>query len=90
MPLHKALTGGQWETFTRDSDLVPKVREEHYKTNHPHFDCETSLELTNIFQDMTTSAGLLGSQIYKIQEFWEGWSELQYINNALRALLKGL
>ena len=34
---------------------------------------------------MITSAGLLSSQIYEIQEVWEGQSELQYTNNVLRA-----
>ena len=90
MPLHKALAGGQQEAFARDSDLVWKAREEHYKTNHPHFNHKTSHDLTNIFQDMITSTGLLGFQIYEIQEFWEGQSELWYANNALRTLPKGL
>ena len=90
MPFHKVLTGSWQEAFTRDSDLVQMAREEHYKTNHPHFDCETSCNLVNIFQDMITSTGILGSQIYKIQEFWEGWSKLQYANDTLRALPKGL
>ena len=76
MPLHKVLTGGQWEAFTRNSDLVWKMREEHYKMNFPHFNHETSHDLMNIFWDMITSVGLLGSQIYEIQEFWEGWSKL--------------
>ena len=89
-PLHKALTGGQWEAFTRDSDLVWKAREEHYKTNCPHFDCETIHNLLNISGDMIASTGLLASQIYEIQEFWEGQSELQYANNVLRASSKGL
>ena len=71
-------------------NLVWKVRQEYYKTNHPHFDCKTSHNLMNIFQDMIASASLLGSQIYEIQEFSEGKSELQYANNALRALPKGL
>ena len=35
-------------------------------------------------------ASLLGSQIYKMQEVWEGQSKLQYANDALRALPKGL
>ena len=90
MPLHKALTGSQWEAFARDSDLVQKAREEHYKTNCPHFDHKTSCNLTTVFWDMITSTGLLGSQIYEIQEFWEGWSELQYANDMLRASPKGL
>ena len=90
MPLHKALAGSWREAFTRDLELVQKAREEHYKANCPHFDCETSCDLTNVFWDMIRSASLLGSQIYKIQEVWEGQSELQYVNNALRALPKGL
>ena len=44
----------------------------------------------NIFQDMIASTGLLGSQIYEIQEFWEGQSKLWYANDMLRALPKGL
>ena len=69
---------------------MQKAREEHYKTNCLHFNHETSHDLTNIFLNMITSASLLGSQIYDIQESWEGWSELQYANNASRALPKGL
>ena len=90
MPLHKTLTGSQWEAFARDSDLVQKVRQEHYKTNCPHFDHKTSCDLMNVFWDMIAIAGLLGSQIYEIQEVWEGKSNLQYANDALRALPKGL
>ena len=90
MPLHKMLTGSQWEAFARDSNLVQKVREDHYKTNHPHFNCETSPDLMNVFWDKIASAGLLGFQIYEIQEVWEGQSELQYANDVLRALPKGL
>ena len=85
MPLHKALTGSQWEAFARDSNVVRKVREEHYKTNHPHFNHKTSRNLTDIFHDMIKSTSLLGSQIYEIQEVWEGQSELRYANYVLRA-----
>ena len=90
MPLHRALTGSQREAFTRDSDLVRKAREEHYKTNCPHYNHETSHDLMNIFWGMIMSAGLLSSQIYEIQEVWEGKSELQYTNDMLRALPIGL
>ena len=86
----QSVTRGSAEPFTRDSNLVCKVREEHNKTNHQHFNCVTFQDLMNIFWHMITSAGLLGSQIYEIQEFWEGWSKLQYANNALRASPKGL
>ena len=66
------------------------MRQEHYRTNCPHFDHKTSHDLMSIFQNMITSAGLLGSQIYDIQESWEGQNKLQYTNDALRALPKGL
>ena len=42
MPLHTVLAGSWGEAFARDSDLVWKAREEHYKMNCSHFDCETS------------------------------------------------
>ena len=86
MPLHRASTVSQKEAFTRDSDLVWKAREEHYKTNCPHFDCKTSHNLTNVFWGIIMSTSLLGFQIYKIYEVWEGWSKLQYTNDVLRAL----
>ena len=76
MPLHKAFMGSQQEDFAQDCDLGQKAREDHFKTNHPHFDCKTSCDLTDIFQDMIASAGLPGSQIYEIQEVWGGQSKL--------------
>ena len=90
MLLHKVLTGSQWEAFARDSDLVWMAREDYFKTNHPHFDYKTTCDLMDIFQDMVTSTDLLGSQIYEIQEVWGGKSELQYVNNTLKTLPKGL
>ena len=89
-PLPKVLTGGKQEAFVRDSDLVQKAREDYYKTNCPHFNCKSSCHLMNVFWEMITSAGLLSSQIYKIWEFLGGQSELQYANNPIRALPKGL
>ena len=78
------------EAFAKDSDLVWKAREDYFKTNCPHFDCETSCDLTGVFWDMVTSASLLGSQIYKIQEVWRGQDELWYANDVLKTLPKGL
>ena len=90
MPLHKVLMGSWWEAFARDSDLLQKVRGDYFKTNYPHFNQKTAHDLMYIFQDMITSAGLLGSQIYEIQEVWGGRSELQYANDVLKTLPKGL
>ena len=39
---------------------------------------------------MIESTGLLGSEIFEIQETWMGQHELEYANYALKALPKGL
>ena len=84
------LTGNCWEAFAQDLDLVWRAREDHFKTNCPHFYCKTSHDLTDVFWDMITPASLLGSQIYEIQEAWGGQSELQYADDTLKTLPKGL
>ena len=90
MLLRKSLKGSQWEAFAKDSNLVQQAREDYFKTNCPHFDWETSCDLSDVFQDMISHVNLLDSQIDKIQEAWTGQSDLQYTNNALRTLPKGL
>ena len=76
MPLRKSLKGSQWEDFAKDSNLVQQAREVYFKTNHPHFDHETSHDLSDVFQEMISYVSLLDSQIYKIQEVWTGWGDL--------------
>ena len=39
---------------------------------------------------MISHVSLLDSQIYEIQEAWTGCSDLQYVNDVLRTLPKGL
>ena len=39
---------------------------------------------------MIISVGLLDSKIYEIQEIWTRQEDLQYTNDALKSLLKGL
>ena len=58
-PLHKVLTRSHHEAFSRDSKLVWKAREEYYQENHPCFNNETSCNMTDIFQNMVKSTGLL-------------------------------
>ena len=86
----KSLKGSQQEAFAKDSDLVQQAREDYFKTNCSHFDCETLYNLFGVFWDMITYASLLGSQIYKIQEVWMGWEDLQYAKDALKTLPKSL
>ena len=69
---------------------MQKAREEYYWENLPAFSNETSCNMTDIFQSMIKSTGLLSSEIHEVKESWTGWSELQYANYALRTLPKGL
>ena len=55
-----------------------------------HFNSENSCNLTDVFWNMIESAGLLGSEIYEIQDTWTGRHELEYANYALNSLPKGL
>ena len=87
MPLHKALAGGQWKVGFRAS--VEGKRGTLQEKLLP-FWLQNLPWPENVFWNMITSAGLLGSKIYEIQESWEGQSELQYANDALTALPKGL
>ena len=87
MLLHKALSGSHQEAFSRDSKLVQKAREDYYWENCPCFISETSCIMADVFWSMIKSASLLGSEIYKLKEIWNGLSELQYANYTLRTLL---
>ena len=72
MPLHKALSRSCQEAFSRDSRLVQKAREDYFWGNWLHFNSENSCNLMDVFHNMIDSTGLLGSEIYEIQETWMG------------------
>ena len=90
MPLHKALTRSQQEAFSRDSQLVCKAREKCYWENHLHFNSKNSCNLMDVFWNIIESVGLLGSEIYEIQDTWTWRCKLEYANYALKTLPKGL
>ena len=69
---------------------MQKAREDYFQANWPYFHNENSANLTGILQNMIESTGLLGSEIFEIQETWTGWYELEYANYGLKTLLKGL
>ena len=89
MPFHKALSRSHQEAFSRDSRLVWKAREDYYQENCLHFNSENSCNLMGIFWNMINSTGLLGPEIYEIQETWTGQHELEYANYTLNTLPKG-
>ena len=90
MPLHKTLSRSHQEAFSRDSRLVHKARVDYFWGNWLHFNSENSCNLTDVFCNMIESMGLLGSEIFEIQETWMGQHELEYANYALKTLLKRL
>ena len=90
MPINKSLKGDWQEAFAKDSDLVQWAREDYFKINYPHFDCETSFDLSGLFWEMILSVSLLDSKIYKIQEAWTRQEDLQYANDVLKTSPKGL
>ena len=69
---------------------MQKAREDYFWGNWLHLNSENSCNLMDVFCDMIKSMGLLGSEIYEIQETWKGWCELEYANYALKTLPKGL
>ena len=84
MHLKKLLKGGQWEAFSKDSDLVQQAREAYFRTSHPDFNHKVPCNLASLFWDMIISAGLLYSKIYEIQEIWMGPEDLWYANDVLK------
>ena len=78
------------EVYRRDSRLVQKAREDYIWGNQLHFNSENSCNLTDISANMIVSTGLLGFEIFEIQETWMGQHELEYANCTLKTLLKGL
>ena len=78
------------EAFCQDSNLVWVTRQRYFEAYHPTFNQEGSHNLSGLFWEMITSADLLNSKIYEIQEVWTGQKDLQYTHSGLRGLLKGL
>ena len=86
----EGLKENHWEAFHWDTNLVQVNRQTYFETHHPTFDQEGSHNLSSLFQEMITSANLLESQIYKIQEVWTGLKDLRYAHCVLRSSPKGL
>ena len=89
-PLHKALSRSHQETFSRDSRIVQKAREDYFQVNQLYLHNANSANLMGFFQNMIEPTSILGSKIFEIQEIWMGWHELEYTKYALKTLLKGL
>ena len=58
--------------------------------NHPDFNCEILHDLSNTFQEMVDSAGLLESDIYEGQDAWMGWKDPHTTNHTAKASQKNI
>ena len=73
----KLLKEPHWEAFSKESEVIKVARWAYYQTHHPSFEQEGSHNLSSTFQEMATSANLLGNEIHEEQESWTGWKDLK-------------
>ena len=89
-PWFKTLKPNCTEAFSRDSNMVKEARREYF-SKHPYdFITDGNHNLSGVFKCLATSAGLLGTSIYKTQSPWTGPEELKQLNCVLLSLPKGL
>ena len=75
-PLARLLKASYQEAFSKDSGLIQATRQAYFKMHHPNYDHERSHDLSCTFQEMATSAGLMGSEVHEVQEVWTGKKDL--------------
>ena len=54
------------------------------------YDHEGSQDLSHTFQEMVTSAGLMDSEVLKVQEVWTGQKDLQVTHHAAKGSPKSI
>ena len=84
------LKGNCQEAFCWDADLVWVTSQRYFEVHHPTFDQEGSHDLSGLFWEMITSANLIDSEIYEIQEVWSRQKDPQYAHQVMKSLPKGL
>ena len=67
----------------KDSDLVQATRQAYFRMHHPIYDHEGSHE-------MATTAGLMGSEVHKVQEVWTGQKDLWATHHVAKGYPKGI
>ena len=89
-PWFRTLKPRSTEVFSQDKDMVREARREFFSKHSYNFTTDCTCNLTKIFQQMATSASLLGISIHEIQALWAGPKELKQANYALQSLPKDL
>ena len=85
--LHKE---SHWEALGKDSKLVWATRQVYFKSHCPNYDHEGFQDLSYTFKEMATSAGLLGSDVHKVQPVWAGWKDLWFTHHMAKSSPKNI
>ena len=62
----KTLKEPHCEAFSKELAIVPVARQAYFKTHLPKFEQEGLDDLSSMFQQMATSANLLGNEIHEV------------------------
>ena len=89
-PWFKSLKPSCADAFLRDSDMVVEARLLFFSKHSCNFSQDGNCDLSKVFKKLVKKAGLLGTNIYEIQECWTGPEELKQANYTLCSLPKGL
>ena len=79
-PWFKTLKPNCTKAFSQDSDMVKEARREYFSKHPCNFITDGNCDLSGTFKHLETSAGLLGTSIYKTQSPWMGPEELKQAN----------
>ena len=86
----KALKEPQREAFSKESDILKVARQAYQKAHQVNFEQEGSCDLSSVFQQMTTSTNLLGTEVHEVQESWGGQNDPWAANWVVKASPKDI
>ena len=86
----KALKEPHCKAFSKELAVMRVARQAYYKTHQPNFEQEGLDNLSSMFQQMATSANLLGTEIHGLQEDCGGRRDLQTTNWLARSSSKDI
>ena len=89
-PVAKALKEPHHKAFSKELAVMRMARQAYYKTHRPNFKQKGSDDLSSTFQQMATSANLLGTDIYGVQEDWGGRRDLWATNQLTKSSSKDI
>ena len=89
-PLAGHLKDACQEAFCQDSALVKQIRWTYFQAHQPAFDREATHDLAHVFKEMAEAVGLMNTNIYQVQDPWQGKKELWAANHTVRSSVKDL